>query len=221
MARDFRSCFWNKIDSAMALVEAGCDTGLPEKYGRCGYQMAELRKLTDLLSTLDAMGAEKTSPVAGEVAVPTGMGGIIGSDAAHAAGGEDEWGNVRKADETPEERRARAKKAAEKVKIDQVTERMPLTAAIVNETSLLCHNVLNEPSTGLFHTHNHVRRTAGPIHETCSELKLLNQECKQRCLDVDDITPLVDDIVHMTHLGNIRQLIEDSLEMVTPDTRRR
>ncbi len=243
------ACFWNKPDSAMALVEAGCDTGLPEKYGRCGRQMAEIRKLTDLIASLDAMGVEKMSPQATPVAPVGGGGQIIGSDAARAAGGEDEWGNVRPADETPEQRRARAKIAAEKVKIDQVAERMPLAAQIVRETSMVCHNVLNEPSAGLFHTHkyarislflcrcsdwpwpanrcctsvrlhSHVRRTAGPIHETSKDLKHLNQECKQRCLDVDDITPLVNDISHMTHLTDLRKVIEETLVMLTPDPRR-
>jgi hypothetical protein len=48
----------------------------------------------------------------------------------------------------------------------------------------------------------------------------MNQECKQRCLDVDDITPLVNDIAHMTHLTDLRNVIEETLEMVTPDPRR-
>jgi hypothetical protein len=67
---------------------------------------------------------------------------------------------------------------------------------------------------------SHVRRTAAGVHETSTELKMLNQECKQRCLDVDDITPLVNEIAHMTHLTDIRLLMEDSLAMITPDTRR-
>ena len=146
------ACFWNKTESAIALVEAGCDTGLAEKYVRCGREMAEIAKRTELIASLDAMGVEKTSPVATPVTGPAG-GGIITADAARAAGGEDEWGNIRPADETPEQRRARAKLAAEKVKIDAVAERMPLAAAIVQESSVVCHNVLNEPSTGLFHTH--------------------------------------------------------------------
>ena len=150
------ACWWNKPESAMALVEAGCDTGLPEKYGRCGRQMAEIRKLKDLIAALDAMGVEKMSPQATPVG-PAGGGQIIGSDAARAAGGEDEWGNIRAPDETPEQRRARAKHAAEKVKIDAVAQRMPLAAGIVKETSMVCHNVLNEPSAGLFHTHKYAR----------------------------------------------------------------
>jgi ankyrin repeat protein len=52
-----QACFWNRKECAAALVEAGCDTGLVEKYGKVGRQLAANRKLTDMLATLDSLGA--------------------------------------------------------------------------------------------------------------------------------------------------------------------
>lgn len=67
---------------------------------------------------------------------------------------------------------------------------------------------------------SHVRRTGGPIHKTMKDLKHLTKDCKQRCLDIDDITPLVNDIAQMTHLTELRVVMEETLGMVTPDPRR-
>ena len=203
------SCFWNKQESALALVEAGCDTAAPEKYGRCGRQMAEIRELGDLIAALDGMGVAETA--AGAVAAdrPSDTGGVIGSDAARAAEGLPP-------EETPEERRARVKEEqrlkAEQAKIAEVAEKMPVAAAIVSETSLLCHDLLNEPSNGLFFIHKHVRRTAVPIHETSTELEKMNQEAKTRCHDVDDITPFVDGVGNMPHIRNVKLLIQKALD---------
>ena len=52
------------------------------------------------------------------------------------------------------------------------------------------------------------------------DLKHLTKDCKQRCLDIDDITPLVNDIAQMTHLTELRVVMEETLGMVTPDPRR-
>jgi hypothetical protein len=37
---------------------------------------------------------------------------------------------------------------------------------------------------------------------------------QQRCMDVDDITPLVDDITQMAHISNVRELVAESLAIL-------
>ena len=54
-----QACFWNRKTCAMALVKAGCDTGVTEKYGKVGRQMAASRKLKELVAALDALGVVK------------------------------------------------------------------------------------------------------------------------------------------------------------------
>ena len=51
-----QACFWNRQGCALALVQAGCDTAVVEKYGKVGREMAASRKLKDLLAKLDALG---------------------------------------------------------------------------------------------------------------------------------------------------------------------
>eukprot|EP01051_Picozoa_sp_SAG22_P005475 SAG22_NODE_326_length_12283_cov_248.386408_6_plen_307_part_00 len=197
-----QACYWNKAACAEALVRAGCDTGTVEKFGRVGRQLAERRKFKDLVKLLDTLHVVK-KPEKGATIESQDVKKKADEAAAAEGGGIVTSGMARL--ELP-------KYTQEE---QDLIARVPLSGPISESFSDYVHRMLHEPSTGLYFIHRHVRRTSVDMSGVKQQFVDLRAEAQQRCLDVDDITPLVDDINKMTHISSIRQLIVDATDTIT------
>ena len=207
-----QACFWNKPACAEALVRAGCDTGAVEKFGRVGRQLAERRKFKDLVKLLDKLGCVK-KPEKGATIESQSSAVQAASDAAAdanspaaATGGTGGGPTNTVTKYTREEA--------------EVIVRLPQSGEITASFSCYVHQMLHEPSTGLYFIHRHIRRTSVDMSHLRGDIKTAQDESKQRCLDVDDITPLVDDLSRMKHISNIKELVVSATETITAAARR-
>ena len=82
--------------------------------------------------------------------------------------------------------------------------------------SQFLYNLANEPSVGLFHVNDHVRRTVPRLVDTRKQIDFQSVELDKSSCDVDEILPSVKTIGSLTAFKSMQSVLLKTLQMAAP-----
>lgn len=95
-----------------------------------------------------------------------------------------------------------------------------LYALLINaanqKMSQFLYNLANEPSVGLFHVNEHIRRTVPRLVEARKQMDFQSVELDKSSCDVDDILPIVRTIGSLTAFKSMQSILLKSLQLTAP-----